>query len=80
MIVVRLILLNRRIRNASNAPVKVGALYKAIATSLVESCALYSVTSLLFIALWATGNHIAGLFYPILSEFQVRAILHPPHF
>lgn len=62
-----------------NAPVRVGGLYKAIVTSLVESCALYSVTSLLFIGFWTAGNPVAALFFPILFEFQVRAVLRPRH-
>ena len=58
-----------------NAPVKVGGLYKAVMTSLIESCALYSVTTLLFIGFWVPGNSIVGLIHPVLVEFQVCANL-----
>ena len=79
MIVVSLFLYRRNIKNAMNAPVKVGGLYKAIATSLTESCALYSVTFLLFIGPWAANSPIAGIFNPMLAGIQVRAIFHFPH-
>jgi len=73
MIVGRLILLSRSIRNVMNAPVKVDGLYKSIVTSLIESCALYSVTFLLFIGSWAARNSLVALFLPILVEAQAIA-------
>ena len=76
MIVGRLLLLNRRIRKAMNAPVKVSGLYKTIVTTLVESYALYSVALLLFIGSFSAGDPIAGVFFPTLVEVEVRAILH----
>ena len=75
MIVARIVLVNRDIRNIMNAPVKLGGLYKAIVTSLVESCALYSVTCILWIASWNAGSPLSGVFYPVLVQIQVRVTL-----
>jgi len=73
MIVGRLILHSRRIRKVMNAPVKVNGLYKTIVTSLIESCAIYSVTFLLFIGSWAAKSPAVGLFLPILVQVQAIA-------
>lgn len=73
MIVVRLILHDRGIRNATGAPANASRLYKTIITMLVESCALYSVTSLLFIGPWAANNNASNIFLPVLGEIQVIA-------
>ena len=72
LIIGRLFLLNRRIRKAMNAPVKLSGLYKTIVTALIESYALYTVTFLLFLGPWAAGNPIAGVFFSTLIEVQVR--------
>jgi len=56
-----------------NAPVRINGLYRAIVTSLVESCALYSVAFLLFIGTWAAGSLVWGTFSPSLPEIQVIA-------
>jgi hypothetical protein len=71
MIVTRLFLLNRNLRKAMNAPVRIKGLYRAIVTSLIESCALYSVAFLLFIGTWAAGSPVWGTFSPSLPEIQV---------
>ena len=51
--------------------------YRAIVVMLVESCALYAVSSLLVIGPWAAGNNIALLFLAVLGETQVRAFPQP---
>ena len=78
MIVARLVLLRRSIQNALNAPVRVGGLYNALVTMMIESCALYAVTFLLFIGSWAAGSSLMYVFFPVLSQTQVRAVLPFP--
>lgn len=75
MIVTRLILHSRSVRSAMGSPARTGGLYKAIVTMLVESCALYAVTYLLFIVPWAMVNSVANIFFPVLAETQVIAPL-----
>lgn len=73
MIIGRLFLLNKRIRKAMNAPVKISGLYKIIVTSLAESYALYSVVFLLFIGAWAAGDVLTNAFFAPLIQVQVIA-------
>ena len=77
MIVIRLILHTRNIRNAMGIG-GIGGLCKAISTMLIESCALYAVTSLLVIIPLAIQNYAMDIFFPILAETQVRAFLYHP--
>ena len=72
MIVIRLILHTRNIRNAMGIS-GIGGLCKAVATMLIESCALYAMTSLLVIIPLAIQNYIMDIFFPVLAETQVRA-------
>ena len=72
LIVGRTALLNNNIRDVMKAPVKVGRLYNAIVTSLVESCALYSVACILYIISWTAGDPFSGVSFPILVQIQVR--------
>ena len=51
---------------------------KAIVIMLVESSALYAVSSLLFIAPWGARSHIADAFWPILAETQVSPVFPFP--
>ena len=74
MIVIWLILRSRSIRTAMGTTGS-GGLSKAIATMFIESCALYSASSLLVIGPWATGSHIADTFLSILTQTQVRTPL-----
>ena len=78
LIVTRLVLHNRNVRTAMGVPPGFGGLYKAIVTMLVESSALYAVSSLLFVAPWGAGSHVADIFLPILAETQVGAFLFAP--
>lgn len=72
MIIGRLILHNRDIRNAMGPLFKPSGLYKAVVTTLVESSAPYAVTFLLFIGAWATANPAQFIFLPIVAQTQVR--------
>ena len=76
MIVIRLILHNREVRTATGLT-EAGGTYKNIVTMLVESSALYAVTSLLYIGPWGAGNHAADIFLPALCQIQVRGFSRP---
>ena len=73
MIVVQLILHGRNVRAATGPPGGISGLYKTIATMLIESSALFAVTSLLYIATAGANSPVNYLFSPILAEIQVRA-------
>ena len=74
MIVVRLILYRRNIKNAMGGQAGVGGLYKTIATIMVESSALYAITYLLFIGSWAADISVQYIFLQALGETQVRTV------
>ena len=76
IIATRLILHGKNIRNALGSPAGVGGLYKAIVTMLVESSALYAVTSLLFIGPWAAQSWAADIFLPVVAQVQVRPLFY----
>ena len=78
MIVARLILRSRDIRNVMGSPERTGGMYKTVVTILVESSALYAISSLLFLGPWAAGSYVSCLFFPILGETQVRAAFASP--
>ena len=46
-------------------------LYSNVITMVVESCAIYAVTSLLFIGPYAANNYASDIFLPLLSQVQV---------
>ena len=71
MISARLIIHSRNIRGAMGSTTGVNSLYRAIVTMLIESSALYAVTSLLFIGPYAANNYASDIFLPILAEVQV---------
>ena len=75
MIVGRLILHGRNFRDAMGTPARASGLYKAVITILIESSAIYAVTSLLFIGPWIAKNRASDIFLPILAEVQVRSFL-----
>ena len=77
MIVIRLVRYSRNICVATGSPAGISGLYKVIATILIDSSALYAVTSLLLIGLWAAGSGVAEIFKPIHAEIQVPAFLRP---
>ena len=76
MIVVRLVLYGRNVRAATGSSAGLGGLYVAISTMLIESSALFAVSSLVVVGTWY-GSTAANAFTPILAETQVRAFLRP---
>jgi len=73
MIIVRLFLHGRDTRTTARSLVGTDGLYKAIITMLIESSALYAVSSLLVIGTFASRSWAADLFLPVLAEAQVRS-------
>ena len=71
MIVIRLVLLDRKVRAATGSSTGTSRLCKTIATALIESSALYAASSLLMIGLWAVGSSTTYAFLPALCEVQV---------
>jgi hypothetical protein len=71
MIVTRLILHIRNVRNTMGDTHKTGSLYRTIIVMLIESSALYAVIFLLFIGPNAADNALGNTFWPILNETQV---------
>lgn len=78
MIVGRLILHSRNIRNAMGSLAGAGGFYKAVSAMLIESYALYVANFILFIGSWGASSSLQHTFFPILAEVQVRTILFPP--
>ena len=72
MIVIRLALHTRNVRNTMGIA-GIGGLSKAIITMLIESCALYAVSSLLVLGPLGARNTAEAIFVPILTETQVCA-------
>jgi len=75
MIVGRLVLHSRNVRIATGSPDGVGGWYKTTVTMLVESSALYAVSSLLVVGWASTGT--VNAFIPILCQTQVRGFPRP---
>jgi len=73
MIVIRLVMHTRNVRAVMGNPGGIGGLYKTVITMLIESCALYAVSSLLVIG--QSSAPIVDIFFPILAETQVIAPL-----
>jgi len=71
VIVLRLFLGSRNVRATTGSRTGISGLYMAVATMLIESCALYAVNSLVLIGLWVTNSDAAGAFLVVLSELQV---------
>ena len=77
MIVTRLVLHNRNIRNATGNPAGVSGLYSTIVTMLIESCALYTCAILLYVIPWWANSDVSTTFGSILTETQVRNVFTP---
>ena len=75
MIVIRLVRHRRNIRKALGTTTGASGLYDTLITMLVESCALYAVSYILFIAFFNTTSPIQDIFSQILTGTQVRAVL-----
>jgi len=71
-IVIRIVLHGRNVRAATGSRVGISGLYGVITTMLIESSALYAVSSLLLLGLWASGSSVANTFVPVHGETQVR--------
>ena len=76
MIITRLVLHARNTRIALGI-IGIGGLCKAVIVMLVESCALFAVSSLLVIGPLASGNFTWSLFMAIIGEIRVRAFPQP---
>ena len=76
MIVIRLIVHARSTR-AALGMTGIGGLYKAVVTMLVESCAIFAVSSLLVIGTRSVIESfpIVNFFLPVLYQTQVRDFL-----
>jgi hypothetical protein len=71
LICARLLIHQRQMR--ANSGPKYGLLpYQDIISMLIESSAVYAVTSAIFIGTYAAGHAASTLFLPILSQTQVR--------
>ena len=77
MIVVRLFLHERNIRTATGSPGGIGGVYKTISTMLIESSALFTVSSLLAIGSLARKSQLLDLAIQILGQTQVRISCDP---
>lgn len=73
MIVTRLILHSRNIRNAMGTAARATRLYKTVVTMLIESSAIYAASFLLYIGPWGANSSVSDIFFPLLAETQVRA-------
>ena len=80
MIVVRLILHNKEVGATTELPAGKNGLYKTVVTMLVESSALYAVSSLLVIGPLAAGSPAMDMFSPVLALTQVRVLPATPAF
>jgi hypothetical protein len=71
MIITRLILHRRNIREAIGASAGVGGLYTAIVTMLIESCSLYAAAYVMCLGLWIADNAMVLVFAKVLDTAQV---------
>jgi len=54
----------------------ISSLYRTIVTMLIESSALYAITSLLFVGPYAANDYASDIFLPILAEVQVGILVN----
>ena len=80
MIVIRLVLHGRNILAAPGSLARISGL-QAASTMLIESCALFAVSSLVVIGglvggrtLLTRGGYVVDIFFPVLAETQVRDV------
>jgi hypothetical protein len=74
MIIARLVLHRKNIRNAMGATAGVGGLYKTVITIFIESYAISTISSLLFIGPWLAKSPVQYIFLQINAQTQVGAI------
>jgi len=76
MIVGRLVVHRRNLQSAMGSSARTtSGLYKAVVTILVESCALYAASFILFLVPWGLQHPITNMFFPIVAQTQVIAPL-----
>lgn len=75
MIVIRLILHNRNVRQAMGTSGKTTGLYTTVVTMLVESYALYAIALLSYIVPYTQGSWVVTISSQIVGGVQVRAVL-----
>ena len=85
MIVIRLVLHGRKIRTATGSPAEISRL-QAVSTILIESCALFTVSSLVVVGalvragssgnphVFFPGSYVVDIFFPVLTQIQVRDV------
>ena len=80
MIVIRLAMHVRNIRKATGASNSSSGLHTAaaaVATMLVESCAIYAVALLAYVVSSNFQAWVVALFSPVVGSIQVRAVFVP---
>jgi hypothetical protein len=55
-------------------PAENNKIYKTVVVMLVESCALYAVTFLLFFVPWVIESPVTNAFFGLLANMQVRNV------
>ena len=75
MIIARLVLHNKDIRNATGGTYGSSRLYKAVAAVLIESYALYAISFLTYVVLAVEHEAAQLAFFSILAEAQVRVFV-----
>ena len=75
MIITRLVLHRKNIRNIMGTTASTAGLYKTAITIIVESYALFAVSFLMYIGPWATKSPLQYIFLQILVQTQVRILL-----
>ena len=78
MIIARIMWHRRNTQNVVGTSAGVGGLYTTVITMLVESCALYTVASLLYLVPVAAGSEISIVFTWAVGSFQVRTVFALP--
>ena len=73
-IVVRLVLHRRNIKITTGVTSRANRIYRALITMLIESCTFYAVSAVLYLGPWGAQSFAADIFFPILTETQVRAV------
>jgi hypothetical protein len=76
MMAARLFLHNRKIRNMGGAPALSSQTHVTVAAMLIESCALYAATLILFIAPWGARVYVEYTFLLLLANVQVCAAVY----
>ena len=78
MIIMRLVLHSRNMRNAMGTTANASGLYETIVTMLTESSALYTIGFLLYIVTWGTNSFLVNAFSPFCADTQVRSFFFFP--